>query len=67
VIGSRHAHYANLLDAIANNIERTNYGAESSPRSPRVMVYVDPKDRERRRQPQTPRPSGNAGQQTSQP
>jgi hypothetical protein len=53
---------ANLLEEIANNIERTNYGAESRPRSPQVTVYVDPKDRERRRQRQTPRPSGNAGQ-----
>ncbi len=53
---------ANLLDAIADNIERTNYGAESRPGSPQVTVYVDPKDRERRRQRQNPRPSGDAGQ-----
>ncbi|MEV4285501.1 hypothetical protein AB0K40_08335 [Nonomuraea bangladeshensis] len=53
---------ANLLDEIANDIERTNYGAESRPRSPQVTVYVDPKDRERRRQQQAPRPSGNTGQ-----
>lgn len=53
---------ADMLDEIANDIERTNYGAESRPRSPKVTVYVDPKDRERRQQRQPPRTSGNAGQ-----
>jgi hypothetical protein len=53
---------ANLIGEIANDLERTNYGAESRPRSPQVTVYVDPTDRERRRQRQTPRSSGNAGQ-----
>lgn len=53
---------ANLLEEIANDIERTNYGAESRKRSPQVTVYVDPKDRERHRQRQTPRRSGNAEQ-----
>ena len=53
---------ANLIEEIANDIERTHYGAESRPRSPQVTVYVDPKDRERRRQRQNPRPTGNAGQ-----
>jgi hypothetical protein len=52
---------SNLLEEIANKIERTNYGADSSPRSPKVTVYVDPRDRDRRRQRQTPGPSGDAG------
>lgn len=53
---------ADLLDDIANKIERTNFGAESNPRSPKVTVNVDPRDRDRRQQRQTPRTSGDPGQ-----
>jgi hypothetical protein len=53
---------ANLLEEIVNKIERSNYGAESSSRSRKVTVYVDPTDRDRRQQRQTPRPSGHAEQ-----
>ncbi|WBB91430.1 hypothetical protein [Verrucosispora sp. WMMC514] len=45
---------ANLLDEIANDMERTSYGAESRSRPQQVTVYVAARDRERRRQQQTP-------------